>query len=1785
MAFWVIVQIVATVALGAYQAVQAKKAKKRAKRQRRDANVRQLQIRDTNSGKPIPDCWGRTGSYAVPVKADITNNIAVPASLLTAGQTFGSLSFPKQSKKREQALCATYVLCNGRIMRMYDVWSNDESLRTSPMGRDARVEWKHGNLTSDVDADGSLVGGASSQASAAAVRFSSGLTVHFKNDDILASGTGKHKVTDRFTGKTFLAGFYWLDLDDPKFGSGPPPDLFSFFHGPSPRVINRTGDGTPQSPYVYGTAEGTDESANFGRVAASTLLGRLGLSDDDLRLSTFHDAQEKSGFTVLGPNEQQTSQRTARPPTASNPFGISTTWSARYGDLGVGGDVRPPNFSWAVIPNVDLLRYEVNGNLWTTENPYDNLDILMECCPGGILFRGMDGKYALSVPDSETAEADQAVRTVGPDVLIGRVDCVYPETDDAANELTVRYANIFKDLADDAVLVPDPVSDANARAMLLEQDGGVKLADAIDLEAVNNKYHAYSNGVNYLLMNRRESYVFTTTEWGALLEEGDVVLLDSPDDDLSAHCRLESKKSIPISGTDREEWRFEARRFVRTDYAFYAVGRDAIDFAAPAQPTLRKPRTLSSAYITGSGEAELSWTLEADASPDEAFIILEERRASDGIWRPLATLSVTEPPSYRYKLGFVDDAITWRATTQSIGGNRPMVEVAGETEVDWRQSPQLTVDSRITTLAAGTTVHPVALAPGQWVDEALGIEGDWAFDFEASRAYVKRPELFTAETVGRGGLLARDESVNLVRDATARAWTASPGIRLPDASLIHPPGFVNNIRLAQDDAADKTQRLAVTNTEGAEDSSVAFTGGKPSDADGVVGQTVENAGQWWKRGGGVFDDAEGAETGILFRATGVPAQKERGIRGGFIMQLPGGGPLGLSLPDSMTVQPNGQLAQVRLRRSDAAGSPNSPRRVTLWIQTTAADGTPNNDDFDSALEPELWLAFRVGANQMAIPLGDFTSADTDEPYSWQYASTHDAAVNAWLDAWNVASGGPAGGWLAGTNTAGVPVDFALVDRRRRVGGTSATAADVLNRWFRIDASQQADFSADLRGNVLMGLQATATSPVGVGVGNLATRMEQVGGIDIETPYAWQNAAFAFWLRQNFNASIPNARMVFVDARARSPNNPLNPWVAFNVAGGVDGLGREEIFLVTATSDPVALPPGANQWPYDSPQGGWTDGAAPTAALPWVHPARRRIQGAPAQGAVNPGSWGDWVLGSPYLGWGQDGSSRAELVAYASVSAGAAAPARPGASGSYNFQTQAFTPPTGWTALPPDQTESNKVFATFAFAAVTGTATTWRADAADWSNPILWDANSSFNFIYQRSVDQPATPAAGAGLRPIPAGWHDAVADVPDGDGQIWVSIGTGSPSATGMTWTWQAAIRAEGTPGEDGRPGFSGNTRTVLAVNIRRSPSGKSGSAAPTGERQYRWTHTGDTAGDVDWNDFLDSSSRLSLEVYILAPARRLLYANLEAATAGEEGRGDLIVMAFSDRADQGQAITQFADFAILETPTVGAEDSDGGAVVTFPSLQPIEAYGAAGTDGRPYWPASDDGQPGAGPRGGGVVTGDAGRIYCSVAPPSDEGASIVGYPEIVEWYRLSAAKPSPPATPTDATWRAQGSPPSGWATAAPDATMTQGTWKLTGSRQRLSDDTYRYSPYQVTSFQSRQSAAPTTPAAQTPPASPKGRKASVVASYRWTSGLRGETRVTVTARGVEPRYLRVSGGQVGFSRAGNVPGTATPQWTASYGWRSSAGFGTLASINGTVYFTNGQSLGYTAQGVARPRT
>lgn len=232
--------------------------------------------------------------------------------------------------------------------------------------------------------------------------------------------------------------------------------------------------------------------------------------------------------------------------------------------------------------------------------------------------------------------------------------------------------------------------------------------------------------------------------------------------------------------------------------------------------------------------------------------------------------------------------------------------------------------------------------------------------------------------------------------------------------------------------------------------------------------------------------------------------------------------------------------------------------------------------------------------------------------------------------------------------------------------------------------------------------------------------------------------------------------------------------------------------------------------------------------------------------------------------GNDGKSVAALSIYKrSSSAISQAPT----GGSYNFNSNTISPPTGWSASIPSGTGTVYISLSTATSAAGGTGTD---SSLTWGVPDLYlqdgaagaagtDARSTYQaLIFIRASSAPSTPSGGSfnfGTNTLttPSGWS---ASVPSGTNPIYASRGLFSVSGdtgTDSTVSWSAPELfvqngtngtngtngnngTDGTDGTDGNDGADGLSTYFFPIYKRSSSTI---SSAPTGGSYNFGNNTG----------------------------------------------------------------------------------------------------------------------------------------------------------------------------------------------------------------------------------------------------------------------------------------------------------------------------------------------------------
>ena len=662
--------IAVAVGLGLVQRNRARKRARRAQAKARaqfEANAG-LDVRAESGGQTIPLAYGATAVSGILAYAQTRSTVTramVPA-------TWGALE-PGESKFFTYLL-AQYVLCAAGGVRVRDLHVDGIAYSDDQVSKVAAHVFHEGTASTHA-----------------------------------AEFTPERTAADTFTDLAALTGVYKYDLDDPVFSGIP--GITAFIEGRKTRSITKRNllSRTP----VY--------SANTVRVLLDFLRDSVwgpGFSTDDIDLASFRRVQRIGARVMQGASS--TIWSSPYPSELNALYGTSyATWGAYYGAAGLSSstDSGVPGWHGAVAPPVR--RYEFHGTLYDTGEWADTALTILETMPGVRLFRGLNGKYKLGLPDPLATSTAPPV--VNDDVMLTPPEVEHPDSESKLNSVVVRFANVALDNAPDTLEWPPPGSALAAR--LLAEDNGIRLTDTVTVEGINNEFHAAAWAANSVLQSRRPAVRWTMTRSGFLYEPGDIIRLQSEIMGLDLDVVVDR-----VSSSRTWEAKIEAQVYQPTDYLWHTEVRS--DAPGISLPALSVPRVASVTAELVEGQLrhlEASWILPTVQVPAVASFDVEWAEFSSAPaaittrnWRPLGTFPVTAADwSVRVAVGEKRRWYQFRVKARGVTG------IAGL----WTLSNVVAVDAG----EYGSVFHSGAGAPLS----NLGKIGDWYIQFGTGDVFEK----------------------------------------------------------------------------------------------------------------------------------------------------------------------------------------------------------------------------------------------------------------------------------------------------------------------------------------------------------------------------------------------------------------------------------------------------------------------------------------------------------------------------------------------------------------------------------------------------------------------------------------------------------------------------------------------------------------------------------------------------------------------------------------------------------------------------------------------------------------------------------------------------------------------------------------------------------------------------------------------------------------------------------------------------------------------------------------
>ena len=253
-------------------------------------------------------------------------------------------------------------------------------------------------------------------------------------------------------------------------------------------------------------------------------------------------------------------------------------------------------------------KHEFNGVLRTEEPHIDNIDEIMTTIAGGILFKSIDGRVKISIPDQSMTNAQLSRITITDDYLLKDtyITIQSSSTEERLNRITVSFNNYVKDFVSDNIIVEN--------STYLTADQNVVLSSDTQSDGIDNEFHARYIANVLMAESRFRIYRFSCTFEFIRFEIGDVVLLNSLVNNISnQYVRI-----VEMVIKEGFEIEFTAVEFNITNYnwatytqsttvpSIYEVGAF---ISSSSQYPSSLTATLASSSNTVFGQVTLSYTV------------------------------------------------------------------------------------------------------------------------------------------------------------------------------------------------------------------------------------------------------------------------------------------------------------------------------------------------------------------------------------------------------------------------------------------------------------------------------------------------------------------------------------------------------------------------------------------------------------------------------------------------------------------------------------------------------------------------------------------------------------------------------------------------------------------------------------------------------------------------------------------------------------------------------------------------------------------------------------------------------------------------------------------------------------------------------------------------------------------------------------------------------------------------------------------------------------------------
>jgi hypothetical protein len=240
-----------------------------------------------------------------------------------------------------------------------------------------------------------------------------------------------------------------------------------------------------------------------------------------------------------------------------------------------------------------------------------------------LVWSGGVYKLQLSYPTEQPSVANGLVNSrhvfTDDDILQEETTISYPSAENKFNQVTVRFANSFKNFKQDSVTWPETLS--NAHNTFLTEDNFQPLKTQISVPGITNPYHAQAKAEEMVRISRTSATLSVVLSKKALtLEPGDFFIITSEVLQLQDEVfRVEVSKVNEDLSVEIQAYKFDYTTLawnIENDVSY--VGSLPEDFVVP-NPT-NVLIDFSSATLLNNSSALITWTVPQSATVNSYVI-------------------------------------------------------------------------------------------------------------------------------------------------------------------------------------------------------------------------------------------------------------------------------------------------------------------------------------------------------------------------------------------------------------------------------------------------------------------------------------------------------------------------------------------------------------------------------------------------------------------------------------------------------------------------------------------------------------------------------------------------------------------------------------------------------------------------------------------------------------------------------------------------------------------------------------------------------------------------------------------------------------------------------------------------------------------------------------------------------------------------------------------------------------------------------------------------------------